>query len=242
LHEKPFLQLGELIFQLPWLMADSNHMTATVNNLRRLNSRRLELKTETQNAEEKLAENLRTSGFNVIVGYQPDKSPEGDVGEIDLICHKDGIVLMLELKTGYVRRSKKEIWLHRNNTLRKASWQLKRKSTEFPSMLLNDLTLCKRLGIEQDDYSLHCWIVDTCIEFDGVYVDEYLVVSRETLEVVMRDEAHMLCNVEQLKEERETLFPDGYSAKEFIDVIESQAIWRNLEEKSQLAAKLEPLV
>jgi Holliday junction resolvase-like predicted endonuclease len=242
LHEKPFLQLGEFIFQLPWLMADSNHMTATVNNLRRLKCRRAELNTETQNAEEKLAESLRASGFNVLVGYQPDKSPEDDVGEIDLLCHKDGIVLMLELKTGYVRSSKKEIWLHKNNTLRKASWQLKRKSTEFPSMLLNDLTLSKRLGIEQDNYSLHCWIVDTCIEFDGVYVDEYLVVSREALEVVMRDEAHMLCNIEHLQEEREPLFPDGYSAKEFIDVIESQAIWRNLETKSELAAKREPLV
>lgn len=237
LHEKPFLQLDEFIFQLPWFMADSNHLTAIVNNLRRLDSRRPELKTETQNAEEKLAENLRALGFNVLVGYQPEKSSEGDVGEIDLICHKDGIVLMLELKTGYVRSSKKEIWLHRNNTLRKASLQLKRKSTEFPNMLLNDLTLSKRLGIEQDDYSLHCWIVDTCIEFDGVYVDEYLVVSRETLEVVMRDEVHMLCNIEHLQEERETLFPDGYSAREFIDVIESQAIWRNLETKSKLAGK-----
>jgi Holliday junction resolvase-like predicted endonuclease len=237
LHEKPFLQLGEFIFQLPWLMADSNHMTAIVNNQRRLNSRRPELKTETQNAEEKLAENLRVLGFNFVVGYQPEKSPEGDVGEIDLICHKDGIVLMLELKTGYVRSSKKEIWLHRNNTLRKASWQLKRKSTEFPNMLLNDLTLGERLGMVQDDYSFHCWIVDTSIEFDGVYIDEYLVVSRETLEIVIRDEAHMLCNIEHLQEERETLFPDGYSSEKFIEVIESQAVWKNLEKKSKVAGK-----
>jgi len=225
LHEKPFLQLGNFFLELPWLMANSNHFNAAVNNLRRLNSRRPELKTETQNAEEYLAESLRELGFNVVVGYQPAKTVEDDVGEIDLICHKDGAALMLEVKTGYVRSSAAEIWLHKNTTLRKASWQLQRKSAKFPTMLLTDDSLKQQLGISGDDYKLHCWVVDTCIEFDGQLLDGYRVVSRETLEVVMRDELHMLCSLEQLQPKRNTLYPDGFTAQKFVDVIESEAVW-----------------
>lgn len=228
LHEKPFLQLGNFFLQLPWQMADSNHFNAAVNNLRRLNSRRPELQTETQNAEENLAISLRALGFKVVVGYQPEKSADGDAGEIDLICHKDGVVLMLEVKTGYIRSSAAEIWLHRNTTLRKASWQLQRKSAKFPTMLLNDESLKQQLDISGDDYKLHGWIVDTCIEFDGQLIGCYRVVSRETLEVVMRDEMHMLCSLEHLKPTRNTLYPEGFSAQKFADVIESEAVWKIL--------------
>ncbi|MDP5138553.1 hypothetical protein ORJ04_21635, partial [Rheinheimera baltica] len=225
LHEKPFLQLGNFFLQLPWLMFDSNHFNAAVNNLRRLNNRRPELKTETQQAEEHLADSMRKLGFHVVVGYQPAKTVEDDVGEIDLICHQGGTVLMLEVKTGYVRSSSAEIWLHKNTTLRKASWQLQRKSAKFPTMLLNDESLKQQLGISGADYQLHCWIVDTCIEFDGQLIGGYRVVSRETLEVVMRDEMHMLCSLERMQPVRNTLYPDGFSAQKFVDVIESEAVW-----------------
>lgn len=228
LHEKPFLQIGKFYFQLPWLMADSNHFNAAVNNLRRLNSRRQELQTETQNAEENLAKSLRALGFKVVVGYKPEKFEDGDAGEIDIICYKDGVVLLLELKTGYVRSSAIEIWLHRNTTLRKAAWQLKRKSARLADILQNDLSLKEQLKMGQTDYKLHCWIVDTSIEFDGTYVDQYLVVSREALEIVMRDEKHMLCNFEQLREENETLFPEGFSAIRFVEIVETQRLWINL--------------
>lgn len=233
LHEKPFLQLGDYVLQFPWLMADSNHFTAAVNNLRRLNSRRPELKTETQNTEENLADSLRTLGFKVVVGYKPEKSADGDVGEIDLICHKDEVVLMLEVKTGYVRSTTAEIWLHRNTTLRKAAWQLRRKSAKLSEIFLNDPNLQQQLGIGQNGYTLHCWIVDTCIEFDGVFVDEHLVVSREALEVVMRDEPHLLCSIEHLEDKKETFYSTGFSAKEFVQIIESQLVWQNLRQRGE---------
>lgn len=75
--------------------------------------------------------------------------------------------------------------------------------------------------------------MDTCIEFDGVFVDGFQVVSREVLEVVMRDEMHLLCRLEQreaLEEQKTSLFPAGFSAGRFVEVIENQSIWRQLQE------------
>lgn len=226
LHEKPFLKINNFVFQLPWLMADSNHLNAVVNNLRRLNSRRPALKTETQNAEEYLANSLRAVGFNVEVGYQPERINDDNVGEIDLICHKDNVVLLLEVKTSYVRGSAAEIWLYRNTTLRKAAWQLKRKSHQLHEIFLNDPILIQKLGIDEFDYSIHNWIVDTSIDFDGVVIDGCRVVSREVLEIVLRDDMHLMDNIEKIDSQRESLFQAGFSAAEFVEIIESQALWQ----------------
>jgi hypothetical protein len=73
------------------------------------------------------------------------------------------------------------------------------------------------------------WVVDTSIELDGQSVDGFRVVSREVLEIILRDEKQLLRPIDQLDEEsRDSLFPDGFTAERFIAVVESDELWRGI--------------
>jgi Holliday junction resolvase-like predicted endonuclease len=228
LYEQPFYKIGRYSFQFPWVGAQQNNLTAAINNLRRVNARRADVQTETQRVEQALAESLRQRGFAVEVGYRPLATEEDDAGEVDLICHQDGVLLLLEVKSGYIRSTKHEVWLHRTNTLRKAAWQLRRKQVAVFGALIADQELRARLGYHGQDpgADMHAWIVDTSIELDGQPVDGFRVVSREALEVILRDEKQLLRPIDQPGEDsRGSLFPDGFTAGRFVTVVESDELW-----------------
>lgn len=229
LHEKPFIRFGDYLVQLPFFCSETDNFTALVNNLRRYNRFRPELKSETSAAENNLAELLRGKGFSVLVGYEPEPSSDGSVGEVDLICARDGLVLIIEMKTTYVRGKRSEIWLHRNNTLRKASWQLKRKQQVLLKLLQTNVDLQKQLALSSTPTNIHSWIVDTSIEFDGQYIDDFLVVSREVIEVVLRDELHLLNPIDvDASSDATSFFKEGFTASRFVEVIERQLLWSDL--------------
>lgn len=119
LYERPFYKIGRYSFQFPWIVAQQNNLTATLNNLRRLGARRVDMQAETRQVELLLAESLRRRGFVVEVGFRPPVTEDDDAGEVDLICQLDGVLLLLEVKSGYIRSTTHEVWLHRSNTLRK---------------------------------------------------------------------------------------------------------------------------
>lgn len=228
LYERPFYKIGRYNFQFPWVVAQQNNLTAVVNNLRRIGARRKGQQEETRRIERQLADLLRQRGFEVEVGYQPQRTDDEDPGEMDLICHRDGLLFLLEVKSGYIRSTTHEIWLHRTKTLRKAAWQLKRKRTALFAALKCDDALRGRLGYshENSEAILHAWIVDTSIELDGQQVDGFPVVSLESLHVILRDERHLLCSTEQLGNTPEvSLFPDGFSASQFAKVVVANAVW-----------------
>ena len=231
LYEQPFYKIGRYSFQFPWVGAQQNNLTAAINNLRRVNARRADMQAETQRVELALAERLRQRGFAVEVGYRPQATEEDDAGEVDLICHQDGVVLLLEVKSGYIRSSTHEVWLHRTNTLRKAAWQLRRKRVAVLRALMNDQDLRARLGYQglEPEADMRAWIVDTSIELDGQTVDGFRVVSREALEVVLRDEQHFLRPLGQLVEDdQSSFFPGGFTAERFVETVESDVLWRSI--------------
>ncbi|MEE1950356.1 NERD domain-containing protein [Pseudomonas alcaligenes] len=231
LYEQPFYKIGRYSFQFPWVGAQQNNLTAAINNLRRVNARRADAQAETQRVELALAESLRQRGFAVEVGYRPAVTVDDNAGEVDLICHMDGVLLLLEVKSGYIRSTRHEVWLHRTNTLRKAAWQLRRKQVAMRSALMADQDLRARLGYngQEPGAALRAWIVDTSIELDGQSVDGFRVVSREALEVILRDEKQLLRPIDQLDEEsRDSLFPGGFKVGRFIAVVESDELWRDL--------------
>ncbi len=231
LYEQPFYKVGRYSFQFPWVGAQQNNLTAVINNLRRVNARRADVLAETQRVERALAESLRQRGFAVEVGYRPPATEEDDAGEVDLICHRDGVLLLMEVKSGYIRSTTHEIWLHRTNTLRKAAWQLRRKRIAVARALVTDQDLRFRLGYNGQcpEAVLRAWIVDTSIELDGQSVDGFRVVSRETLEVILRDEKQLLRSVDQFEEDgRDSLFPGGFTAGRFIAVVESDELWQEI--------------
>lgn len=231
LCERPFYKIGRYNFQFPWVVAQQNNLTAVVNNLRRIGARRSGQMSETRRIELRLADQLRQRGFAVEVGYEPERTEQEDPGEVDLICYRDGLAILLEIKSGYIRKNLHEIWLHRTNTLRKAAWQLRRKSSAVVSALKRDDLLREKLGCLDLNPGKHlqAWIVDTSIEFDQQWVDGFLVVSLESLQVILRDERQLLRDVNQVPQEMtDTMFPDGFFAARFVEVVKSAEVWKRL--------------
>ncbi|MBN0948936.1 NERD domain-containing protein, partial [Pseudomonas aeruginosa] len=58
LYERPFYKIGRFSFQFPWVAGRQNSLTAAVNNLRRVDPRRPELRSETERVEHELAASL----------------------------------------------------------------------------------------------------------------------------------------------------------------------------------------
>lgn len=237
LSERPVLKMGHYIFQLPWLMALQNNSTAAINNLRRIGAHRAEARDETQRIEAQLAERFRECGFQVALNYQPVKTNEYDPGEVDLICTRDHKLLVIEVKSSFLRSSLKEAWLHKTQTLRKAGNQLTRKVKAVEAALANDSNLIETLQLEQgcSDLEVKGWIVDTSIEHDHEYFSTFLKVSLEEVLIALRDDAELLNDPEDLfssnaeyiadRCEAVSLYPDGFTANRFIEVIEQQVIW-----------------
>ena len=99
------------------------------------------------------------------------------------------------------------------------------------SALMSDQDLRARLGYhgQQPEADLRAWIVDTSIELDGESVDGFRVVSREALELILRDEKHLLRSLDQLDEDdQSSLFPSGFTAERFVAVIESDQLWHGI--------------
>lgn len=231
LYERPFYKIGRYSFQFPWVVGQQNNLTAAVNSLRRVDQRRPALRSETQCIEHTLAEALRKRGFRVVVGYQPPVTGGLDVGEVDLVCYQDGVALLLEVKSGFIRSTRHETWLHRTSTLRKAARQLKRKHPIVLQALLSDQGLRTELELSKNEWpaKLHAWVVDTSIEFDGETVDGFRVISREVVEVALRDEKHYLRPLDLHDEYNiETQYPSGFSAQAFVQVIESEDVWQGV--------------
>jgi Holliday junction resolvase-like predicted endonuclease len=231
LYEQPYFKIGRFSFQFPWLTGQQNNLSAAANNLRRVGSRRPEVQSETARIEQRLATLLESRGFRCALNYQPELMSEYDAGEVDLIAHLSGVVLLIEVKSGFIRSTRNEIWLHRTNTLRRAARQIKRKQPAVALALQNDQQLRNRLGIAElaSTLKLHTWIVDTSIEFDGVLIDGFRVVSREVLEVVLRDETRYLKPLdEEDHNPDDSLYPRGFIANDFLRIIESGEFWKDL--------------
>lgn len=242
LFERPILKMGRHLFQLPWLVALQNNTSAAINNLRRIGARRKEARDETRRIEGRLAERFEERGFRVQLNYLPKRTVENDPGEVDIICARDGQVLVLEIKSTFLRRSLKDAWLHGTTTLRMAGLKLCRKVQAVRDDLATDSDLLSVLGLSPDSLPsfIRGWIVDTSIEHDHERFNGFLKVSLEELLIGLRDDRNLLNDPEGLfngtwvqKEQGDmaefgkssTLYPDGFSATRFVEVIETEAVW-----------------
>lgn len=241
LFERPILKMGQTLMQLPWVVGLQNNSTAAINNLRRLGARRNEARTETQRIETQLGAMLEQRGFKVVLNWNPPVEPEGNAGEVDVICARDGTVLVLEVKSTYLRCSQQDAWQHETTTLRKASQQLQRKvaavqlALASEARLVSDLT--RQLGLEVGMPAPHfCgWIVDTSIECDHQRFGGFLKISVEELLIALRDDRHLLHDPDGMfvqvapakRAAPQKLYPHGFSFGRLIEVVETQAVWQD---------------
>lgn len=238
LFERPILKMGQTLMQLLWVVGLQNNSTAAINNLRRLGSRRNEARTETQRIENQLGALLEKRGFKVVLNWHPPVGPDGNAGEVDLICARDGTVLVLEVKSTYLRRSQQDAWQHETTTLRKAGQQLQRKVAAVQLALANDPELAPQLGLDAGPPStqLHGWIVDTSIECDHQRFGGFLKISLEELLIALRDDRHLLHDPDGIfaraksvtRTPPESLYPKGFSACSLIQAVETQAVWADI--------------
>lgn len=251
LQERPILKMGRHLFQLPWMVAVQNNSTAAVNNLRRLGARRGEARDETRRIEQRLGTLFSQRGFQVLVSHELPALLDDDTDdeEIDLLCSRDGQLLVLELKSTYVRRSVKEAWTHRSSTLRKAGLQLHRKVKAVRRALEGSESLRQALKLEAVSMpEISAWIVDTSIECDHQRFKGFLKVSLEEVLIALRDDRHYLNDPDGLFQTgnasdrhlvcdadctaHTSLYPDGFSAVRLVEVIESATVWDALSPKS----------
>ena len=237
--ERPFLKMGGYFVQLPWVTGLQNNSTAAINNLRRLGARRTEAREETRHIEERLGKLFESRGFKVIQGFHPNLEAYPEVGEIDLICTRDSVALVIEVKSSFRRRSEREAWLHGKTTLRKAGQQLRRKVGAINQMLETEPEGAAELGLTSV-CTVRGIIADTSIEHDHERFNGFLKVSVEEVLIALRDDRELLADpirileksdgqprTESLAEEQTpgTLYPDGFNAQRFIEVLENELVW-----------------
>lgn len=238
LFERPLLKMGQTLLQLPWVVALQNNSTAAINNLRRLGARRNEARAETQRIETQLGAMLEKRGFKVVLNWNPSFGLDGNAGEVDVICARDGTVLVLEVKSTYLRSSQQDAWQHETTTLRKAGQQMQRKMAAVQLALAKESELAQQLGLETGGPAFHVcgWIVDTSIECDHQRFGGFLKISLEELLIALRDDRHLLHDPDGLftltapatRAEPQSLYPQGFSAGLFIEVVETQSVWRGV--------------
>lgn len=248
LFERPVLKFGASLVQLPWVVGVQNNSAAAINNLRRLGARRGQARDEARRIEAGLARLMETRGFKTLLNWKPTHDVD-DPGEVDLVATLGQHLFVIEVKSTFMRRSQRDAWLHATTTLRKAGQQLRRKVEAVSVAIASDPELRTLLDLTEDRVPTrhHGWIADTSIECDHKRFAGFLKVSVEELLIALRDDRHLLNDPEGLlagnyreDQSREadtsrsawTLYPDGFSAERFIDVVETEAVW-DLRDRTQ---------
>lgn len=214
-QQKPFYKIDNLVFQFPWLTAFQNVNTMMINYVRKLHKNRLELKSETDNIELNLAEKFKNAGFNVFCQYQP---VDREVGEIDLIAICENHVIVVEVKSTYIKSSIQEIYEYRNFTLNKAAYQLSKKVEFVKNGFLN------QFFENLDDVKIHSWIIDTTLEFDHEYFGDHLKVSLDEVIITSNCESEFMQKLvdEQFDIEKDEVKIDPI---QFLESIEKNTFW-----------------
>ena len=241
LVERPFLRIGDRLAALPW-MAGGHYdaAEAALGNLRRLGWRRPEARNETRRIEVLLASLLRKRGFKVAVNWMPTVAGPV-VGEVDLVCARDGGVLVLEVKSTWMRRTIGDAWLHARSA-RQAALQLRRNTVAVSAALGTDAEFAAALGIGSASAPVRGWIVDTSLHHDHERFGGFLKVALEELVIALRDDSRLLRAVdsafllERARQMRSSsdadaaavrpgLYPSGFSLPAFVEVVETGRIW-----------------
>ena len=225
--EKPFYRVDGYCFQLPWLTAYQNLNTCLINHMRKLHTNRAELFHETSCMELQLAQLFKQAGFEVYPQYAVNDM--SGVGEIDLIATYKNHVIVIELKSSFIKKTIREIYEYRHFVLNKAAYQLDKKSC----YVKNHIQEIAKLN--ETDVCMHSWIVDTTLEFDHQVFNKHLKLSIDELFIVLGGSSDFLeKRLEQhtnsiLSEDGAVrLSKDFISPLHIIELIESNQFWKQI--------------
>ena len=221
IFEKPFFKLDNFVFKVPWILAFQHPTTTFLNNLLRVHYNRKDRKNEVHESEKFIHDLFLENGFIVEYSYDLPGEKNQGLGDIDVICSKDGHLFVLELKSTYIRTSMQESWIYKTKVLRKAGHQLSKRVKAIKDNVLSDESFIEIFGQTKH---IHSWIIDTSFDFDHEYFDGSLKVSSFEL-------------MYALNAENEDYYPDGFNVDKFIEIIESQRIWNDVLEKPEISVE-----
>lgn len=183
--EKPLMKIDNHVFIMPFSIGYQHSSESFINSLLRVLPARKDKKNEVKRSESYLAEQFIRIGFNAKASYVLPLSGDYDVGDVDVICEKDGCLFVLELKSTYIRASFEGVWKYKTQQLRKATNQL-RKREFLISKLIKDQN-DKFISEFGNPRKIFFWIVDTSFEFDHEIFSNYLKISLLELLYVLQD-------------------------------------------------------
>ena len=223
--EKPFYELDGRIIQIPQRIGQQNIYSGIVNYLRKLYKNRNTLKDETNAMEKSLAELFENNNFKVFCQYMPE---DNSVGEIDLIVVDKATILVIELKSTFLKTNLKEVYQYQNTSLKKASFQLDRKVKYIQENY--------RYFVDKpfEEVRFYSWIVDTTLEADHQWFDSHLKISLEELLIYLKGHEDFMGfydNLDVLHDDevaQSQLSLDGLIGK-----IEQNIFWKNSLSKFQ---------
>lgn len=221
--EKPLYQLDDLIIEFPQRIAQQNIYGGIVNYLRKLHKNRDTLKDETNSMEKSLAELFMQKQFKVFCQYMPN---DNTVGEIDLIVVDNQTVLIIELKSTFLKTNLKEAYQYQNFTLKKASYQLDRK-LKYIQDNYQEFT-----DKPFDKVKFYSWIVDTTLEADHERFNQHLKISLEELIIYLKGHQNFM-NFYENFDDFDTKNDEINNLQVLIDKIEGNYFWENALQKYQ---------
>ena len=213
-QELPYYQIDNMVLSLPHRFASQNLHTAVINHFRKLNKNRATLTQETSNMEQQLGNLFQKQGWQVFTQHNPENN---SVGEIDIIVIADNHVLVIELKSSFIKQSVREIYEYKYFVLNKAAYQLSRKCAYVQN------TLLPKLGYTAENMTLHSWVVDTTLEFDHQYISGHLKISLEELLIHLNQHT---CFTEYLFEPNQMPPRTTMKFTKLIEEIEQNCFWQ----------------
>lgn len=215
--EKPFYLLDGRIIQLPHRIGQQNIYGGIINYLRKLHKNRETLKQETDAMEKKLADLFLQKKCQIFCQYIPI---DNAVGEIDLIVLQDNTILVIELKSTFLKTNLKEVYHYQNFTLKKASYQLDRKLA-YVKDNYREFTNKPLASIK-----FYSWIVDTTLEADHQIFNQHLKVSLEEIIICLKNHQNFMSffdNPEDFVNSDDN--QESFNLQQFIEKIENNTFW-----------------
>ena len=225
--EKPLYKLDDLIIEFPQRIVQQNIYGGIVNYLRKLHKNRDTLKDETNSMEKSLAELFMQKQFKVFCQYMPN---DNTVGEIDLIVVDNQTILVIELKSTFLKTNLKEAYQYQNFTLKKASYQLDRK-LKYIQDNYQDFT-----DKPFDKIKFYSWIVDTTLEADHERFNQHLKISLEELIIYLKGHQNFMDFYETF-DDFDTKNDEINSLQVLINKIENNHFWENALQQYQKLSK-----
>lgn len=231
LYFHTFIKWGDYYISFKTLVANRNWGNSLVNRL--LNKELTNRNKENNALEENLAEKFKNVGFEAINSYNIIKPDKDTLGELDTVVYQDNTLLLIELKTTYIRSSFVQISGH-EKMLDKAARQLHRNKKYLDNNPKAAQELLDKLKIDKswDELKVESLIVSSSIEYDHQKFNGITKISLFELYRLLEDDKAYFeysflfhFSKKDLRKKMVSYYKNGFSLPTLLDAIKEDKVW-----------------